>query len=269
MGVAVSGLLFVVATFAVTFGAYFLAHRWLHGSVDQEARDLSSSMVFRVAAMHGLILALVFSQELANNNAINAGVVREANQLEGVFKDLEFFNASGQARDDVAAIKATMKLYVEAIISDEWSSLNTDKRLNPLANDYWDQMYQQLLDLPASGDRQTWLRNRMLSKIDAIGLERDSREIAAATDINPIFWIVAFVGIAAIAAPYFVFEMNRVTGLLLIMYTAYVAAVLFFINMFDYPFSDFGMVRPAALQLFYEQYLQSVPVPGGIGPGTG
>jgi hypothetical protein len=40
--------------------------------------------------------------------------------------------------------------------------------------------------------------------------------------------------------------------------------VLYFINMFDYPFSSFGLVRPVALELFYEQFLQGLPDPPAV-----
>ncbi|MCP4381937.1 MAG: DUF4239 domain-containing protein [Hyphomicrobiales bacterium] len=261
MGAPVSGLFFVAATFVITFGAYVLARRWMRATVDEDSHELASSMVFRVAAMHGLILGLVFAEELSNLNAIKAGVVREANQLEGIYNDLELFAASGGGQGDVAAIQQTMKLYVGELIANEWTALNQEGNLSTTVSGYWRTMFRQLLALPASGDQQTWLRDRMLTKIDAIGLERDNREVAATTDISPTFWIVAFAGLAAIAAPYYVFRPNRVTMFLLVLYAAYVAVVLYFINMFDYPFSGFGLVRPAALELFYNEFLQGLPDP--------
>lgn len=253
MNVVVSGLLFVGGTFAITFGVYF-AVRCLLGHGDDDARQLASSMVFRVAALHGLILALVFAQELANLNNLKLTVDNEANQLEGVFRDLELFPGAQTAGDQTTQIQATIALYVRETIGNEWTSLNERRQLSGQASAYLDQVYRMILDLPVADERQTWLRSRMLTKIDAVGLERDKREIAAATDVSPIIWIVAFTGL--IAAPYFTFAPNRVNVFLLVVYSSYIAIVLFFIKMFDYPFSDPGLIRPVALQIFYDQYLQ-------------
>ena len=256
MNIVISGVLFVGGTFAITFGVYFVTRCLLGRHGDQDARELASSMVFRVAALHGLILALVFAQELANLGNLKLAIDNEANQLEGVFSDLGRYADPQSPGAQVTRLKETIALYVRETIGNEWATLNQRRQLSGQASAYLDQIYGMILDLPAGNERQTWLRGRMLTKIDAVGLERDTREIAAATDVSPIFWIVAFTGLAAVAAPYFTFAPNRVNLFLLLIYSSYIAMVLFFIKMFDYPFSDLGLAKPVALQIFYDQYLQ-------------
>jgi hypothetical protein len=256
MGVVTSGLFFIGGTFAITFGVYFATRFLLGARSDSDARELASSMVFRVAALHGLILALVFAQELSNLNNLKQAIDNEANQLEGIFNDLQrFADTDGPNVVPTKNIRKTIALYVREAIGSEWASLNDQRRLSVEASNHWNEVYRLILDLPTTNERQTWLRGHMLTKIDAVNIERDAREIAAATDISPVFWIVSYIGVAAIAALYFTFAPSLVNIFLLTVYSIYISVVLFFIDMFDYPFSSLGLVRPVALQVLYDQYL--------------
>jgi hypothetical protein len=250
-------MLFIGGTFALTFGCYFLSRALLGSQRASDAKELAASTVFRIAALHGLLLALVFSEELSNLASLKQTVAREVNQLESIFHDLERFGGG-----NTAEMQTTIALYVQDVINVEWKLLNDQRDLSQNAEKLWDELYNDLLNLDATDDRQTWLQDRMLTQISSVGVERHTRQIAATTDVNLAFWIVAFVGIAAIAVSFVAFPPILANMAILSVYALYVGIVLFFINTFDFPFSGLGGIQPIGFQLFLDHSLAPlVPKP--------
>lgn len=257
------GLLFVAATMGLTFGSYFLARHLLAPRSEEGVRDLAASVVFRVAALHGLILALVFAQELGNLNSLRDAVEREANLLRNVYFDLDRYDA-----ERTAEIRASIAGYVRHVLDDEWDRLDDEKRLSPEAWQFREKIYLRLLDLHAETSRQAWLRTRMLEKIAAVGGDRKTRETAAATDISTVFWIVAFVGVVVVAAPYFSFPPNPANLALLALFSIYTGIVLFFIYIFDNPFNELGALDPIAFEILYDEILHPPHGTPGVAGGS-
>ncbi|WP_339763616.1 hypothetical protein [uncultured Hoeflea sp.] len=55
---------FIAGTAALTLLCYFAMRRLAGVDPEQTTKDLRSSVIFRVSTLHGLILALVFAQEM-------------------------------------------------------------------------------------------------------------------------------------------------------------------------------------------------------------
>ena len=69
-------LLMIVVVLALAI--YALAHATASRRIGEDTRELASSVVQRISALHGLILALVFAQELYQYQEVRTGLVREA-----------------------------------------------------------------------------------------------------------------------------------------------------------------------------------------------
>jgi hypothetical protein len=57
-----SGLLIIGGTILISIATYAVARVLLISRSASETKDLAGSVIFRVSALHGLILALVFAQ---------------------------------------------------------------------------------------------------------------------------------------------------------------------------------------------------------------
>lgn len=255
-----TGVFFLVITAFLTFGSYFLARFFLMARSDDQARDLASSVIFRVAALHGLILALVFAKELGNSDELARAVNNEATLLESVY-----FDAARHDGEQTDAIRKAIALYAQEVLENEWNLLSSQGELSNVAWQHFESTIQILLDLEEDSSRQTWLRQRMLDQMVTIETERNRREIVAATDVSMLFWVIAFIGIALVAAPYFPYAPTAANLWLLAIYAAYTGLVLFFIYAFDNPFDGIGKIDPVPLQLFYDRFLHEVVA--GIGTG--
>ncbi len=248
-----TGLFFLGMTALLTFGAYFLARFCLVSHSDEYARDLASSVIFRVAALHGLILALVFAKELGNSDALAEAVNKEAIQLESVY-----FDAGRHQSERTPAIREAIALYTREVLENEWDLLASKGELSDVAWQHFETVMQALLDLEEDTARQKWLRQRMLDQMVVIEAERNRREIVAATDVSSLFWLIAFIGVALVAAPYFPYAPTSTNLSLLAIYSIYTGLVLFFIYAFDNPFGGIGSVQPVPLEIFYDRFLTDV-----------
>lgn len=253
IGILWTGLFFLGITVLLTFGAYFLARYCLVSHSDEHARDLASSVIFRVAALHGLILALVFAKELGNSDTLAQAVNREATQLESVF-----FDAARHKGEETAAIQRAIALYAREVLENEWSMLGNQGELSDTAWQHFETVMEALLDINEGTARQEWLRQRMLEQMVVIEAERNRREIVAATDVSTLFWVIAFLGVALVAAPYFPYAPTATNLSLLAIYSVYTGLVLFFIYAFDNPFGGIGSVQPVPLEILYDRFLKDI-----------
>lgn len=242
-----SGLLIIGGTILISIATYAVARVLLISRSASETKDLAGSVIFRVSALHGLILALVFAQELINLTHVKETTSREGALIGDVFFDLKRYDdaATIDARRDLAA-------YTAAVLGNEWETLARHKSLSGEAWGHWEAVYHAILDLEPQTLRQEDLRRIMLTHIREISSLRRARENAAATGANPLFVTAALIGVILTAISYFTFPPSKVNILLLSIFGAYTGLVIFFIVAFANPYLEPGAVEPVGLQKIFE-----------------
>jgi hypothetical protein len=237
------GLAFVVATVALSLGSYMLA-RWFAGRGPYERhKEMAGTMVTRIAALHGLIIALVFAQEMTSYQRLETQTAAEASAIADVFNDA--------ARYDPALLRPVqenMREYLRVVIDTEWAQLGAGQGLSDAAWTAWATAYEQVLDLVPQTPRQGSLRDHMLSSLHAISASRDMRETEAITSVAHFFWIAALSGVVLIAFGHYIYAPERHNLVLLGLFSAYTGAILFLIYGFSNPYSPPAALHPAPLQ---------------------
>ncbi len=237
------GAAFMAGTVALAWAVYFgmrlvLAHR-----VADDTRELAGSVVFRVSAMHGLILALVFAQELETYKDLRSSLVEEATAIADIYNDIRRYGGP-----QTVPVQDALSQYSHMAADEEWTVLSREDRLLPEPWKFWETVYLQVLDLTPQGPREEKLREHMLKDVQRVAAIRQLRENMAMNPINPLFWFAAVAGVALVAMPYFVFRPSAVNLLLLSIYGAFTGIVMFIIFALSDPFSPPGLFEPVALQ---------------------
>jgi len=241
-----AGPVIVLGTIAIAFATYFSARAvTAHRGVD-ESRDLAGSVVIRVSALHGLILALVFAQELASFDQIGETLSREAALIGDVYYDLERFDAelTRPARVDLAA-------YTAIVLKQEMPGLAEGKPLQEAAWQRWEEVYDAILELEPQGVRQETLKPLLVKNVREISSLRLMREDAAGEGVNSLFMLAAIVGVALTAMAYCAFPPTAPNLLLLSIFGTYTGLIIFFVVAFAYPYSEPGEVRPTSLERLF------------------
>ena len=221
-----------------SYGAMRLVARGFDANEHRTA-DLASSVIFRVASLHALILGLVFAQETALYRDLTADLVREATAVADVYFDLGRYGI-----DDLEKTQRTVADYAEAVVERDWPSLHIEGRLARESYLLWEAVYQRVLDLDPQSARQEELRRHMLEGIHGIAELRQRRTNAANSVIPTMFWIAAIGGLVFVSMPYFIYAPSAVNLALLVLFASFTGLVLATIYAFSDPFSPPGRLGP-------------------------
>jgi hypothetical protein len=238
------GIGFVAAAMGIVFGSYFLARRLLRiGDDVDRTTEAAASIAVRIAALHGLILALVYAQELDDYKGIRDVLTQEATAISDVYHDVRRYGGPV-----VAPVQATMASYLDTVVNEEWDLLGRGEGLSAQAWIDWDNVYGILLDLSPATDRERYLAGRMRDRITAVAGYRQLREATAVGRFSGLFWAPALIGLALLSVPFYVFRPSRNNVVLLSIFALYSGVILFFIYAFANPFAQPGKLQPAPFQ---------------------
>lgn len=244
-------IVIVAASCILALLPYVIARRFLSTSTDSQTKDLAGSVIFRVGALHSLILALVFAQELVNFNEARHTMTREAALVGDVFYDLRRYDESG-----TTPIQADLLEYTNVVLNREWTSLAETSRLDEQAWSEWDAAYNKVLDLEPKNARQEALKGIMLDRVRELSDLRIDRENTAFGGANELFLYAAIAGIVLISIGYFPFSPTAVNLTLLSIFGIYTGLVIYFIAAFANPYSSAGYLEPVRLERLYEGMLK-------------
>ncbi|URK87458.1 hypothetical protein LP421_29560 [Rhizobium sp. RCAM05350] len=97
-----TGFAFVCGALAIVFGCYFAARKILNPGLEGDrTHDAATTVAVRIAALHGLILALVYAQELDDYKGIRNNLIEEAVAISDVYNDAVRYGR-GDCRADPA-----------------------------------------------------------------------------------------------------------------------------------------------------------------------
>jgi len=240
-------ILFIFGSILIALAVYFSARRIVGSDFESETETLAGSVIFRVSALHGLILALVFAQELLDYNLLQGNLVREATAVADIYNDIARYGT-----DQDATVRKALSSYVRIVVDEEWQSLAEDMTLSGEGWALREVVYQAVLDLTPRSPRQEALRAHMLTKVQLIAEMRQERENNALHAIHPLFWFAALAGIVLVTLPYFIFSPTRLNLALLSVYGGFSGLVMFIIFAFSNPFAAPGALEPAAFERLLE-----------------
>ena len=236
--------IFIVAALALVFLPYFAARRFLGPEHGKDTEELASSILFRIGALHALILALVFADEQAAFIKLKTTVADEAAAIVDVFYDLERYDPEG-----TILIQAEVASYVATVIDLEWP-LMAEGTLSRRAWAFWRSAYDAILDLYPRNPRQESLRNLMIQKMSTVADLRELRWIGTTRGLPVMFWVVALVGFMLVSLPYYVFRPRPAHIVLFTTFALYNGLALYVILDVSSPYQGFIRISPGPFQFF-------------------
>lgn len=252
----ITGLLFVSGALAIVFACYALTRRLLPPAQEGDrTHDAAGTIAVRIAALHGLILALVYAQELDDYKGIRNNLMEEAVAISDVYNDARRYG------EPVALpIQAGLARYLVVVVGEEWDKLGRHEGLSGNGWSEWEGVYQILLDLTPATDRERYLAQRMRNRVTEIARYRQIRGQTAIGGFSGLFWGPALIGLALLAVPFYVYRPTRTHVFLLAIFGTYSGIILFFIYAFANPFEQPGKLEPRPfLHLLEGEIGQTLP----------
>jgi hypothetical protein len=236
---------FICGAIGLAFAPYLLARRFFHRRTTERTYDMAGSVLFRIGALHALILALMFAHVTAQFLDLRDAVTEEAAATADVYYDLGRYDS-----DITDLIRRDLALYAGYVINEEWPLLE-NRELSGDAWDQWRKVFDAILDLQPETLRQEDLRAFMLKNMEDIATYRHRRQIGSKGNVAPMFWLVAVAGFALICLPYFVFEPSPINMMLLLIFAAYNGLVLYVIYATGHPFDSPVVVDPTPFRVVF------------------
>ncbi len=241
------GLCFVFGTIALIWAGYFLMRYVAAQGIDDHTKELAGSVLFRIAALHGLILALIFAQEILRYQKLEAEIIKEATAIADIYFDIDRHGS-----DKKPQIRAALSQYAKLVANEEWTFIGENKQLLSEAWQQWEIVYQAALDLEANTPRQASLREHMIDAVQKIAETRDQRESHGVNPISGMFWFAAVSGIFLVSLAYFCFPPTIQNLALISIFGAFTGIIMFFIYSFSNPYSAPGAIKPHAIERLLE-----------------
>lgn len=201
-------------------------------SYPQAVRDMASTTGIRIAALFGILLALVYAQELRRYQDVRDGLHEEAAAISQVY-----FDAGRIGGEPGREIRVALSNYVNLLVKVEWPQLGNEHRLSREAWEAFDIAQIEALRLDARNPMETAVRETMIARLTKVADLRSLREHQAAESAPLLFAIPAIVGLLLVTAPFFIYPHGREMWVMQGAYGAFAGMILFFIHGFASPFS--------------------------------
>lgn len=234
---------FIVGSIGLAWFAYFGMRALAASRADQETRDLAGGVVRGIAAVQGLILAFVFSQELYEYQRVREALVEEATAVGDIYYDIGRYDAPRAHEVRTALID-----YVRHVAAVEWDELGRSERLSQHGWDLREAVYGVVLDLEPETPREQDLRAHMIDRVQRIGELRWLRESSAHAGVLPAFWLAIGTGLVLVSAALFTYPPRLVSLALLSFYAGFLGLLLLFVFAFSNPFGSPWRIAPTEFQ---------------------
>lgn len=232
-------LLWIGGGILLAFGTYWLVRRLLpprNGSdghnYPASVRDMVSTTGVRIAALFGILLALVYAQELSRYQEVRNGLDQEAAAISQVY-----FDADRLGGPEGRTIRLALANYVNRLVEVEWPELGKDHHLSGETWDSFNIAQDEARALEPANAREATIRQQMVDRLATVAELRHMREQQASASAPWLFAVPAIAGLLLVTAPFFIHPRGREVWVMLGAYGAFAGMILFFIHAFASPFN--------------------------------
>ena len=221
-------ILATLALYGVT--RIFLGSRTIGG----DAEMLSGRVITRLGALHALILALMFAQEMGDYRDITRVVSKEAGAIGDVFNGLREYDKTSQ--QSTTEIRGFIVDFVETTLDADRIAL-ADHQLSNQSFDNYHRINRQLRNLKFDNSDQEYLRAQMLSDWDTVSDFHLRLRTISEYEAPGFFWVVIIVGFLTVVIPFYVYSPSLANLVILSTYAAFYGLVMYVIYSIANPFT--------------------------------
>jgi ABC-type multidrug transport system fused ATPase/permease subunit len=241
-------LVLMVLTTIIGVAVYLMSYRFLAKGQTKETRRATSGLFRVLGILVSLFLSLTFADVVLELNQIKASIEREAIMIVDIHRDLGRYDSERAVRAQTLLVE-----YTQAVIDYDWPALANDRMSVEARSLLW-QLEEEILHLETNSSVQEILRSRIVSDVDVVSDLRLSR-LEQALSKPPMFLIVVIFGFLATMVCFGPHKPNRLTVVLLSLYTLLVGPVIYMILAFSDPFQGAIGMDPTALEYVLEEML--------------
>jgi len=231
---------------AVTgFVVYGVSYKLISKYKREDMKEPTNNLFRVVGMLVSLMLALAFSEVMAEQRTIRNAVQRETVAISDIFEVLKLYDI-----EKTREIRTILVNYTQAVIDDDWPALANDK-LGQRTGALKRQLREAVMNLEPATPAQKTLWSMIVADIDALSDYRITRLDAALAD-PPIYVKVIIFGFLVTMAFFGAYRPHASLIVLVTLYTVFVGLVLYLILALSDPFQGDISVAPTAFEYLVE-----------------
>ena len=227
------------------FVVYLVSYKLISKYKREDMKEPTNNLFRVVGMLFSLMLALAFSEVIADQRTIRNAVQRETVAISDIFEVLKMFDIE-RTRD----IRTNLVDYSQAVIDDDWPAL-ADDRLGKRPGVLKRQLAEGVINLEAANPAQEKMLSYIMADIDALSDYRVVR-LDSALAKPPVFIYVIVFGFLVTMACFGAYRPQAPLVVLAFLYTVFVGLVLYLVLAMSDPFQGNFGVTPAPFEYLVE-----------------
>ena len=245
-----AAILFVVVFVAISLGCLYLVKRFCKSFLFNEVTDYGQIFASAIGVMFALILAFVAVATWQNYNRVTDGVLKEANSLHNVYRNLGAYPESFRLE-----IQERIRQYVQCVIKDEWpkqAQALQDENAHKLIT----HINAVILSFYPRDNREMALHQETLKIVSEYRGLRHDRIIGGRPNITLSMWITLVGGtiLYLVFLCFFDIPCFKHHAFMIGMFGAFVALVYCLLIVYNFPFTDPGAISSEPFQNLLEYW---------------
>lgn len=239
---------FVLAAVLVALTCHGFLWRVVGRNTASNSRPFCGVMIARLGTVHALILALLFTQEMADYRAIGRVTAHWVDAVADVYHSLDSYDP--ERRESAALAKQAVVGYANAMLR-ERASL-AEARLSDETWATYHRISRTLRALGPNSEHQRYLYDQMLKDWDSISGYLSEIEVAVGYRMPRFFWILVIAGFFATVVPACVHPPTFPNLLALSVFAAYNGLAMYSILAIENPYTGPDAIHSVALEHLVE-----------------
>jgi hypothetical protein len=240
---------FVMSTLVVGY----LVTRFIPLEVRNAHNDRAGFILAVIGVIYAVLLAFVAIGVWERFQQAEVRTYDEAASLATIYRDASSFPRADR-------LHGTIREYIHSVIDYEWPRMRRGER-STIADSLLETADRDIRALPVNSPRLQDIQTQMLSAVDTVLMDRQTRLTIDFIGINGILWMVLITGAYVTVAFTYLFGFDRtiMQQLMIGGLSLMIGLVLFLVMAMDYPYRGSIAVEPEA----FRSLLDNLPA---IGP---
>ena len=245
-----AAMFFVVVFVAISIACLYLAKRFFKSYLFNEVTDYGQIFASAIGVIFALILAFVAVATWQNYNKVTDGVLKEANSLHNVYRNLGAYPEPFRSET-----KALIRQYVQCVITDEWPKQALAQQ-DETAHKLITHINAMILSFYPRDNREMAVHQETLSIVSGYRGLRHDRIIGGRPNITPSMWITLVGGtlLYLVFLCFFDIPCFKHHAFMIGMFGAFVALVYCLLIVYNYPFSEPDAISSEPFQHLLEYW---------------
>ena len=227
-------LAFVFAAVISALICYGITRALMRSHIDEDSELLAGKIITRLGALHALILALMFAQEMADYRDVSRVVSKEASAINDVFYSLREYDKEN--RKSTVVISDMVVNYVKTAMEADRAALAESHISSQTVINYY-RINRHLRDLQPKNNDQEDLRAKMLADWDTVSEFHARLRTIADNEAPRFFWVVILTGFLLVVVPFYIYSPSIANLAMLSTYSAFNGLVMYVIFSIANPFT--------------------------------